>query len=69
MDVAALMPEKKGFVAFSGGGVRLDGKKRNPTRSESDADAAVAAAVQGPNLTEFFWLESQLEFWLGHPAL
>ena len=53
MDVAAMMPEKKGFVAFSGGGMRLDGKKRNPTRSESDADAAVAAAVQAQRTAEY----------------
>ena len=53
MDVAALMPENKNFVAFSGGGMRLDGKKRNPTRSESDADAAVAAAVQAQRTAQY----------------
>lgn len=53
MDVAALMPEEKGFVAFSGGGMRLDGKKRNPTRSESDSDAAVAAAAQARRAAQY----------------
>ena len=53
MDVAALMPEEKGFVAFSGGGVRLDGKKRNPTRSESDSDAAAAAAAQARRAAQY----------------
>ena len=53
MDVAALMPEEKGFVAFSGGGMRLDGKKRNPTRSESDSDAAAAAAAQARRAAQY----------------
>lgn len=30
-DPAALMPEPKGFVAFRGEGVRLDGKKKKPS--------------------------------------
>ena len=34
MDVADLIPEPKGFVAFSGSGVRLDGRKKK-TKSES----------------------------------
>jgi len=53
MDVAALMPEEKGFVAFSGGGMRLDGKKRNPTRSESDSDAAAAVAAQARRAAQY----------------
>ena len=53
MDVAALMPDTKHFVAFSGGGMRLDGKKRNPTRSESEADSAAAAAVQAHRAAEY----------------
>jgi len=36
MDVADLMPEPKGFQAFSGSGNRLDGRKKR-TGSESQA--------------------------------
>ncbi len=35
MDVSNLMPEPKGFVAFSGSGVRLDGRKKKNSESGS----------------------------------
>ena len=35
MDVSDLIPEPKGFIAFGGEGVRLDGKKK---RKESEGE-------------------------------
>lgn len=36
-DPASMMPEPSGFIAFSGEGNRLDGKKKKLT-SESESD-------------------------------
>ncbi|CAH2986191.1 unnamed protein product [Chilo suppressalis] len=44
-DPAAMMPEPSGFVAFSGEGNRLDGKKKKLT-SESDSDQQAAQSRQ-----------------------
>lgn len=44
-DPAAMMPEQSGFIAFSGEGNRLDGKKKK-LLSESDLDQQAAQARQ-----------------------
>ena len=38
MDVASLMPEPTGFVAFSGSGVRLDGRKKKTVSENEPAE-------------------------------
>lgn len=37
-DLAALMPEPRGFIAFKGEGNRLDGKKKKPGKDNSQED-------------------------------
>lgn len=44
-DPAIMMPEPSGFIAFSGEGNRLDGKKKKLT-SESDSESQNAQARQ-----------------------
>lgn len=44
-DPAAMMPEPEGFVAFSGAGNRLDGKKKK-LNSESDQDVQPSVSRQ-----------------------
>jgi len=46
MDMSDLIPEPKGFVAFGGSGVRLDGKKKRTT-SESEAPKLKQEYVRG----------------------
>ena len=46
MDMTDLIPEPKGFIPFSGGGVRLDGKKKRTT-SESEAPKLKQEYVRG----------------------
>ena len=46
MDMSDLMPEPKGFVAFGGEGVRLDGKKKR-TISETEAPKVKQEYVRG----------------------
>lgn len=46
MDVSSMIPEPKGFVAFGGEGVRLDGKKKR-TVSESDTPKLKQDYVRG----------------------
>ena len=44
-DPAAMMPEPSGFIAFSGEGNRLDGKKKKLT-SESDSEPQASTSRQ-----------------------
>jgi ubiquitin fusion degradation protein 1 len=44
-DPSTMMPEPSGFVAFSGEGNRLDGKKKKLT-SESDSDQQASQSRQ-----------------------
>ena len=46
MDLTDLIPEPKGFVAFGGGGVRLDGKKKRTT-SETEVPKLKQEYVRG----------------------
>lgn len=46
MDVSQMIPEPKGFVAFAGEGVRLDGKKKR-TMSETEAPKVKQDYVRG----------------------
>ena len=46
MDMSDLMPEPKGFIAFGGEGVRLDGKKKR-TNSESEVPKIKQEYVRG----------------------
>ena len=49
MDVADLIPEPSGFQAFSGSGVRLDGKKKKTKSESNDGPGAAAAAENDAN--------------------
>ena len=46
MDLTDLIPEPKGFVAFAGSGVRLDGKKKRTT-SETEVPKLKQEYVRG----------------------
>jgi ubiquitin fusion degradation protein 1 len=46
MDMTDIIPEPKGFVAFAGEGVRLDGKKKRTT-SETELPKLKAEYVRG----------------------
>ena len=46
MDLTDLIPEPKGFVAFKGEGVRLDGKKKRTT-SETEVPQLKQEYVRG----------------------
>ncbi|XP_013142187.1 PREDICTED: ubiquitin fusion degradation protein 1 homolog isoform X1 [Papilio polytes] len=62
-DPAVIMPEPSGFIAFSGEGNRLDGKKKKLTsESESDLQSTQARQSYVRGIPDYEWTVGTLRF-------